>query len=138
MTPSPQPSAESIQKLLERIESTKPVSKEVRCESPSGVVAYAKNPEWPPHRKGECEAADYGMWLYEEMPKLLAYIRTLEKEHRDLHDWVAFFSKAAISGAEGIIQHVKYEGFSTLDAEEGLRKLREARKAALSSLTLKP
>lgn len=82
MTTDKAATAEVMQKLLEKLEETKPVSKTVRCEGPNGVVAWAVNPEWPPHRKGECAADDYGVWVGEEMPNLLSYIRTLETEHK--------------------------------------------------------
>lgn len=79
-------SSAEMQKLLEKLGSTKPVAERVRCESKNGVVASAKNPDWPPHRKGECTAEDYGEWIYEELPKLLSYIRTLEREHRAMRE----------------------------------------------------
>lgn len=76
------PSSAEMQNLLKKIEETKPVPKTIRCEGKNGAVSYAKNPEYPPHRKGECEADDYGDWIYGEMPKILSYIHILEKEHR--------------------------------------------------------
>lgn len=84
MTTFTQPSAGEVDALLQKVAGTKPVQQKVRCEGPNGAVAYANNPDWPPHRKGECTAEDYGVWIHEDvMPQLVAYIRQLEKVKAD-------------------------------------------------------
>ncbi len=76
-----------MQRLLEKMETIRPVPENIECIGKVGTVTLKNvvpNPEYPPHRKGECRADDYGMWLYEEMPKILAHIHSQAKRIEEL------------------------------------------------------
>lgn len=81
------PTPQEIERLIEKIKKTMPVSKKIRCEGKNGAVAYTENPDYPPYRKGECLSEDYGEWMYEDViPKLLPYVRSLQKHSQELED----------------------------------------------------
>lgn len=91
---TPDRQRQEIEAILEKLETLKPVPRQVKCTSPEGVVAWAANPSWPPKTKGGCEADDYGMFVFEDvMPKLIPYIRSLQsvqdtvlREHGEMRD----------------------------------------------------